>query len=143
MVVLHVFERDSCRLLWFLRSRAAGTRRLFAGFPGDELLRVQVYLLYKLPVSTLRFFLDELIARPWNDRYALVVWCVGSLWVDVALPKAFIVSDMLEVGDPSSVRAPVFELGCSFDIVVFSHGFGELRRSCTVRGRVEVCSLGA
>ena len=52
-------------------------------------------------------------------------------------------SDMFEISDPPGVRASVLELGCSFEVVVITHCFGELRRSCTVRRRVEVCSLGA
>ena len=61
----------------------------------------------------------------------------------MALLKAFIISDVLKVGDPPGVRASILKLGCSFKVIIITYYFSKLRRSCTVRRRVEVCSLGA
>ena len=61
----------------------------------------------------------------------------------MALLQAFIISDILEVGDPPSIRASILKLSCSFKVVIITYYFSELRRSYTVRRRVEVYSLGA
>ena len=59
----------------------------------------------------------------------------------MALLKAFIISDVLEVGDPPSIRASVLKLGCSFKVIVITYYFSKLYKSYTVRRRVEVYLL--